>query len=186
MKKKRVLVLSVMIMASLTGCIPRLAPEQIEYMLKRTAVLETYSYTYRDMVYITDPNLLARIFNTDTPLLFSINYKVKAGIDMQDIRAERTGINLLAIKLIIPSARITTLDAEETSIDQYFGRRNAYNLNEIIEKIGSNKAKIEQAAISDGILKKAENNAIEILSDWLRKQGYRDIIVIIQGQGIKG
>ncbi|AEJ60404.1 hypothetical protein Spith_0117 [Spirochaeta thermophila DSM 6578] len=161
-------------------------PERIAYHIKEVLLLGTYEYTYRDIIYIEDPNWLARLFKVDHPLLFSIVYHIQAGIDLSTLTITRHPTDPGHLIISHEPARILSIDADERAIHEYFGAPNTYPHPRLLEEINRRKPAVEQLAISQGLLEKAQARAHLLVEELLREAGYTTIEWHIESGGPEG
>ena len=117
------LVVSSMSLAS--GCAPISRTElvRMEDRIESLLELHTYEHIYRDLVYFGEERSFLFIKTVDRAVLFSIDISVRAGVDLADgvtVTADRRDPNRIYVRM--PQARILSVDADESSIEEYFIR----------------------------------------------------------------
>jgi len=152
----------------------------IETHIKEILDLPAYEYVYRDIVYVGSEKKFLKIIPTrDTEVLFAIDVRVQAGIDL------KKGIRLLPgkdkdITLVLPRAEILLVDADEASIEQYFAQERVGQIMrlEYYDEIDRKKETIQEDAVKRGILYRAEENSEKLLRNFLRLAGFEEILFI--------
>jgi hypothetical protein len=114
----------------------------------------------------------------DKRLLFSIDIRVQAGINLQkgfEIITERGNRSALYLKL--PAPEILLIDAREDTINQYFLKEYGGTISrlEFSDEIDAVKARIAEDARTRGILDQARRNAEDILENILALSGFTEI-----------
>ena len=117
----------------------------------------------------------------DSIQLFAVA-RIGAGVDLNDVtvRDVRVDTDEGVVELVIPRAEIqyVEVDNEATQIlDRSTGifTRGDPRLETDARQIADEV--LREAAIDGGILEKAEENAIEVLTDFLLGLGYRDVVI---------
>ena len=165
----------------LGGCglqVKQSVPDHDEIQRRVSAVLElpTYEYIYRDIVYIADQASFLGIRHRDTQLLFSVDVRLQAGIDLQrgfSVHPRSSRI----IEIHLPEPEILLIDADEATIHQYFKREFGGEINRLAyyDEISHSKEKIRNDALSRGVLDRAKENAISLIESALRQAGFSGI-----------
>lgn len=146
----------------------------IDSEIKNITKLSTYQHIYKDIVYIKEDKNFFSLSLHSKSVLFSVNINVTAGIDYDKIKYK---IEDKTITVTLPDAEIFSIDADETSIVQYFikEKNSKIDLLTIYNAINEKKTEIELDAINRGILNKAENNAEILISDFLFSIGFKEV-----------
>jgi len=151
--------------------------------------LQSCEYVYRDVVYQGRlEKILGLITSKETRVLFSVNLKVKAGIDLSR-KLEITPVPASsaagepAILLRLPAARILEVDSDENSIHQYFiyeyglMQEERVKWLDVQDELAKSKEKIKADAIRRGILVKAWDNSGTILKNLFHLAGYKTVLI---------
>ena len=151
---------------------PPINAASIEQQVKAVLELPTYEYVYRDIIYIAEQAEFLGFRHTDKQLLFAVDVRLQAGVDLTkgiEIKVE----NAHEITLTLPNPEILLIDADESSISQYFKKEFGGEISrlEYYDEISRSKEQIRQDAIENGVLAKAEDNAASILRSLLQQQG---------------
>lgn len=149
---------------------------EIVQKIRHILTLPTHELIYRDIVYLDESKTFLLFKLADRRVLFSVNIRVQAGIDLEEgFRVRR--ISPSGIKVTLPAAKILLIDAEENSIEQFFSKEmgGPVTLLSYYEEIERKKPEIEKDALSRGILTKAESNAQAVISSLLETLGFTEI-----------
>ena len=142
--------------------------------------LETASYVMEKVITAeSGQGPLSFIFGDR--LLLIAHGEVIAGMDMADFDADDLSWGeggTLYVRLPEPSILVTTLDNERTQV--YDRRTGLVGLNQQLEAEARQEAErlIEEAALNQGILKRAENNARLFLRSLLRGIGAEHVVFV--------
>ncbi len=165
----------------ITACAPSRAAqvirmqEQIESLLE----LHTYEHIYRDLVYFGEERSFLGIPTVDRALLFSVDIRVRAGMDLAEgvvLTADRTSASRIYVRL--PNPEILTVDADESSIREYFIREKggSVGLLELSGQLEGAKARTAEEAVRRGILEQADANARRIVRGFLNLAGFSEVV----------
>jgi hypothetical protein len=149
----------------------------LENRIREILNMPTFEHVYRDIIYLGEERKFLKIIPTmEKRLLFSINVHVKAGIDLSE------GIEVVrkdkgVIQVYLPPAKILVIDADETSINQYFASAWGGEIERLdyYDEIGAAKEDIRLDALRRGILDNAEANGKKLLEKFLKLAGYTTI-----------
>ena len=167
-----------------SSCSKPMPPDEAGEKIKKLLVLPAYEHVYRDIIYYNEERTLAifRIYKKE--LLFTINIRVQAGVDLQN------GFSLVAdgpesVKVTLPRAEILLVDADETSINEMFITEinKGIRLMDYYGEIDAKKDEIARAAVDGGILEKAEENIRFMVTNMLQAAGYDHVTVLFGGPG---
>jgi hypothetical protein len=174
-----------------SGC-SRPPPDLTALGEKCRSILELQSceFIYHDIIYQgKTEKLLGLLVTRDTRLLFSVDIRVSAGIDLQNgpdivlenLPAPADGLPGLVIQL--PAARILDSDADENTIHQYFlheyGLDGGGKVNwlDFQDEIAQAKKRAETDALKRGLLDTAWDNAAASLGSFFRLAGFGEVKV---------
>jgi Protein of unknown function (DUF4230) len=117
----------------------------------------------------------------DRKILMSCRASIKAGIDLSAIQADNINLTDKSITLQIPPAKIIALDmpaenivVEYQDIDLF---RSPFKAGERDALAAQAEAQIRSGTEAMGLLQSAEANAKQVLTDFLKRLGYTDIII---------
>lgn len=138
--------------------------------------LPTYEQIYRDIIYV-DRERSFLVFRTmHAQVLFSIEIRVQAGIDLvSGFRLSRNDDRSITVAL--PAAEILLVDADESTINQYFVKSSGGSVGRLdyYDEIERIKTEIEQDAVRREILQKAAANARNLILQLLRSAGIEEV-----------
>lgn len=153
------------------GCTDKQTPteDEIESRVRDILSLPTFEHVYRDVVYVGEEGRFLGILTKDKKVLFSIDVNVRAGIDLTEgieIEFPEAGSAIVSL----PPAKVLSIDADENTIYQYFVREWGGSLSTLqyYDEINRKKELIREDAVSRGILNNAEENARQLVRNFLR------------------
>ena len=152
---------------------------RMEDRLESVLELHTYEHIYRDLVYFGEERSFLFIKTVDRAVLFSVDIRVRAGLDLSEgitLTADRSSRSRIYVRL--PEPTILTVDADESTIDEYFIREQGgrIGLLEMSDQIEAAKERTREEAIDRGILQRAEENARRIITGFLTIAGYEEVV----------
>lgn len=155
--------------------------DQLESLLE----LHTYEHIYRDLVYFGEERSFLFIKTVDRAVLFSIDIRVRAGIDLTKgvtLTADRFDPERIYVRL--PPPGILAVDADESSIEEYFIREQGgrIGLLEITDQLDDAKGRVAREAAERGILDQADANARRIVTGFLSMAGFREVVFAARGE----
>ncbi len=151
---------------------------RIEQRIRGLLEISTFEHLYREVVFFGEERSLLFLRTMDRRVLFSINIRVRAGVDLRDgfeLRGDPVRPERLFVRL--PSARILLVDADERSIEQYFVREQGGTIRwlELTDHLESVKETVRHDAIERGILLRADQNAERVVRNMLELAGFTDV-----------
>lgn len=167
----------------------KVLPSQDEIQRRVSAVLElpTYEYIYRDIVYIAEQASFLGIRHRDTQLLFAVDVRLQAGIDLRKGFSVRPIIarplSAPRVEVRLPEPEVLLIDADESSIQQYFKREFGGEINRLdyYDEISRSKEKIREDAVARGVLEQARKNAVSLIESVLGHAGFEEIDIRFAG-----
>ncbi len=169
-----------------SGCAPVSNAEvvRLERQLESVLELHTYEHVYRDLVYFGEERSFLFIKTVDRAVLFSVDIRVRAGIDLSEgleLEVDRSAADRIAVRM--PAPAIMSVDADETTISEYFLREQGARIGllEISDRLEHAKERIAAEAVGRGILTEAEANARQIIRGLLAMAGFRDVVFVPAG-----
>jgi len=156
----------------------RRPPTDVERQIRGVLELPSYEYLYRDIIYIADQAKFLGFRHKDTQLLFSVNIRLHAGVDLQK-GIQVTPISAGGLSISLPAAEILLVDADENSITQYFKKEFGGQIERLAyyDEISLSKERIRSDAIDRGVLTQAQSNAASVLRSLLQSQGFSPVEV---------
>ncbi len=139
--------------------------------------LVTAKQIYREVIYSKETKDFLWIPLKNKEFLFALDYTITAGIDIsKGFKVEdRDGYKLITL----PRAEIFSIDADDTSIKEYFIKQRFSKLNrdDYFQLIKESKLSILSGNSIDVLLNESEENAKELLKSLLQVS---DIIVEVE------
>lgn len=176
--------LAVLILASLvgvSGCAPvsRSDLVRLEDRIESLLELSTYEHIYRDLVYFGEERSFLFIKTVDRAVLFSVDIRVRAGVDLArgvTVTPDRRDPNRIYVRL--PEPEILAVDADESSIEEYFIREQGgrIGLLELTDQLDEAKGRIAREAVERGILDRADENARRLITGFLAMAGFTEVV----------
>jgi hypothetical protein len=189
--------------------------ERLERNVEDILTLHTYEHRYRSIVYFGEKKRFLFLDTVDRQVLFGIDVVVQAGIDLAEGVEVRVGVrgdggaggagdappsdprggrggpeSAGALYVTLPAATILLTDADEGSIREYFqtDRGGSVGWLEYSEEIENAKVKAREAAVADGILDQARENASVVVREFLELAGFDSVVVRFRPgrEGING
>ncbi len=161
----------------------RLQSSTVERQIKAVLELPTYEYVYRDIIYIADQAEFLGFRHRDKQLLFAVDVHLQAGIDLKKgvtvTPAETRPGGNRGLSITLPAPEILMIDADETSITQYFKKEFGGEISrlEYYDEISQSKVQIRRDALERGVLTRARENASSVVRSLLQSQGIEPVIV---------
>jgi len=161
---------------------PTIIPDPVTYInqIQALARLETIQYTVEQVVAAeTGQGTLAFAFGTQ--ILVQIHGTVIAGIDMQKLSPSDMQLQSGVLSVKLPPAEIFATSVDENKTQVYNIQTGVFarlDPNLVIAALQSGKDKITTAALDDGILKLAQQNAESYLSKFFAALGYQNTIFV--------
>ncbi len=153
------------------------AAEALELSVRNILEIPAYEQIYRDIVYIGEEQKVLFFTTTDKRLLFSVDIKIQAGIRNADnIKIElsgKTGDGQKAARVYVPRSEILLVDADESSIEQYFIKEQGGDISRLdyYNEINAKKDDLVKTAIESGLLEKADSNVQKLIRGFLELSG---------------
>ncbi|AFG38661.1 DUF4230 domain-containing protein [Spirochaeta africana] len=151
---------------------------QLEQRIRAVLQLHTAEHLYRDVIYVGEQTRTLGFATRDQHLLFAIQLRVRAGIDLDDSSLLLAPGRAGEIQVTLPPARILSVQADEHSIHEYFsgGRGTPITMLSYFEEIAAAKDLAAADARQRGILQQAYRNAQEIISNILELDGTARVV----------
>ena len=112
-------------------------------------------------------------------MLFSVDIRVRAGVDLARgviVTPDRRDPNRIYVRL--PEPEILAVDADESSIEEYFIREQGgrIGLLELTDQLEEAKERIAREAVERGILDRADENARRLITGFLAMAGFTEVV----------
>lgn len=148
---------------------PKVTTDLISQRLMAAQDLVTVEYYYTNMGQFEHQNDFYgwRVPLTKKGFIVSYDGIIKAGIDMGEVQVNLSGDSL---ELTIPEAKIISHEMNQESIEVFDESRNIFNPISITDFTGftnDQRVKIEDKAISNGLLTEAKERGEDTLKTWL-------------------
>jgi Protein of unknown function (DUF4230) len=131
----------------------------------------TARHIYRNVIYTEiKENLIV-----DKRSLFTIDYIVTAGVDFSG--GVKIDTESSTVRITYPYPKILSVDADESTIDEYFSRQRFGKLkqSDYLNLLYDEKSRIEEDALNAGILERADKNLQRLISGILKEGGIEKI-----------
>jgi Protein of unknown function (DUF4230) len=146
--------------------------------IQRLQRLETVIYTMDKLVTGAKENPLLPDFLTGDRLLMLVHGEVVAGIDFANLKSDDVKVSGKQIRLHLPAAQVfsTRLDSAKTRV---YSRQTGLlvptdpNLETQVRQEAERQ--LQQAALADGVLRTAQQNATSTISSLLQGLGFEKI-----------
>jgi len=147
---------------------PEISLDIVNSEIREIGELATMEYLYTNAAKFSDAK---QIKNWNIPLtkktfILKWDGAIKAGIDVNEIRTELDQEKKV-ITIQLPEAKILSHDPDRDSVevlDESDGLFNPVNLNDQVKFDAASEKEMEQRAIENGLLEKAQKNAGEVIS----------------------
>lgn len=139
--------------------------------IKNLEELVTARHIYRNVIYTEiKENLIV-----DKRSLFTINYVVTAGVDLSGGFNIEVKNNAIVVNYTYP--QILNIDADESSIEQYFTleRFGKLKQSDYLNIVFDEKERIKDDALNGGILERADKNLQRLISGILKEGGIKEV-----------
>lgn len=161
---------------------PTIIPDPVTYInqIQALARLETIQYSVEQVV-TAETNQGTFAFVVGNQILVQIHGTVVAGIDMQKLSPSDLQLQNGVLSAKLPPAEIfaTTVNEDKTKVyNVQTGVFAKLDPNLVIAAVRSGKDKITSAALDDGILQQAQQNAEAYLSRFFAALGYQNTIFV--------
>ena len=146
--------------------------------IQRLQRLETVVYTMDKLVTGAKENPVFPDFLAGDRLLMLVHGEVVAGIDFTDLKPGDVRVNGKQIQLHLPAAKVfrTRIDSAKTRVySRQTGLLVATDPNLETQVRQEAERQLEEAAMADGILRTAQQNAVSTISSLLQGLGFEKI-----------
>jgi hypothetical protein len=146
--------------------------------IQRLQRLETVLYTMDKLVTGAKENPLLPDFLTGDRLLMMVHGEVVAGIDFSNLKLDDVRVDGKQIHLHLPAAQVfsTRLDSAKTRVySRQTGLLVATDPNLETQVRQEAERQMQEAALADGILRTAQQNAASTISSLLQGLGFEKI-----------
>ncbi|HIP32879.1 MAG TPA: DUF4230 domain-containing protein [Crocinitomicaceae bacterium] len=155
-------------------------PNPNVYEIRNIGELSTTEYTVGKIVQLDDKATEWYKYG-DRKILISTKAKIKAGIDLTQIKEGDIEVSGTKIIITLPPAKVTSfsMDSEHvhTEMEEINGFRQEFTQQEKNAFLKQGEAAIKRDIADTGILQDANDNAIVFLKDFYKNLGYEEVIV---------
>lgn len=158
-------------------------PKADVYEIRNIGELSTTEYTIGKIVKVDDVDSDWYWVGKygDRKILISTKAKVKAGIDMTQIKDDDIRISGNKIVITLPPAKIISFSMDpkdiETKMESINGFRDKFTQQEKNAFLKQGEASIKRDLAETGIIKDANDNAALFLEDFYKNLGFEEVIV---------
>lgn len=159
-------------------------PVTIVHDVRSLARLETIQYSVEKVVTADSGQAFLKTLFGDRLLLVAHGVVI-AGVDLEKVGPEDLWLENGVLYMRLPEAEVfvATLDNDQSYIyDRQRGFLTKGDVNLETEARRVAEVEIEKAALQDGILKMARQNAENFLGRMLRQLGYEEVIFVPEGE----
>lgn len=167
-----------LLLSFVLSCTPQqnISKPVIENQIRGILDLPTIEYIYREIIYVGHEARFLGIKHLDKRLLFAIDLVINAGIDLtKGIEIK----NLIdgSIQIILPEPEILAIDADESTIYQYFVKEWGDKVSHLdyYDEILKTKNSVKKDAIERGILFKAKENTENMILKIFSAYGFTNV-----------
>jgi Protein of unknown function (DUF4230) len=152
------------------------------FAFKEMSDLATVEYTLSKVVKANDNATWYKLGKRK--IIMSVMAYAKAGIDLSQIKDEQVVINNDGIIIQLPKAKLIYLNIPPEEIKEEMAAtglfRQGFDNNEKNELLIQAENSIRHSIDSLGILKKAEDNAQLFISNFVKRLGYKNVIITFE------
>ncbi len=162
---------------------------RLQHRLEKLFELHTAETVHRDIVYIGERREILLWRFVDTRVLFSVDYRVTAGLNLAEgVQVRRVPWRRAQLRVTLPPAKVLSVEIDESSIRQYLVHRRGRRLGwlEIAAELERVKDRVAEDAERYGLLKRAEANAAELARRVLTGAGFEQADIRLRSAGATG
>jgi hypothetical protein len=152
--------------------------EELSERIRTILELPSVEYRYKEIVYVGVEKSFLFIPTSSKEVLFSVEIRVQAGIDLQQpFTVKRDIRNPRKIHLTLPPPKVLLLDVDEGTIRQYFIVEQGSRIRRMdySKELESAKQRVLQDAYKRGILLDAERQANTLIEHMLFAAGVEEV-----------
>lgn len=163
----------------LSGCAEEEVPRPDVYQIRDIGVLSTTEFTLGKIVKLSDDAEWYKF--GDRKILISTRAKVKAGVNLLDIREGDITVQGNSIRIVLPPVEITSFEMNpgdiKTEMIDVNGFRMGFSQEEKNEILRMGEKSIRKEIYQTSILQEASKNATTFVKDFYSELGYDNIEV---------
>lgn len=149
------------------------------FEIREIGTLSTTEYTLGKIIKLDDKGEWYKI--GDRKMLISCKAKVKAGVNLGEIKDEDIKVKGKRIEITIPHAQVTSFDMDPNSIKMEMVEVSGFRFQFTQEETNIILQKGEKAIRKDmkelNILSDAEKNAKVFIKDFYKQLGFEEVII---------
>lgn len=149
------------------------------YEIRQIGTLSTTEYTLGKVIKLNDEGEWYKF--GDRKMLISCKAKVKAGVDLSQIKDDDIRVDGTKIEITIPEARITSFDMDPRSIKVEMTEVSGFRFQFTLEETNNILKQGEQSIRKDlkqlNILDDANRNAQVFIRDFYKQLGFEEVII---------
>jgi hypothetical protein len=164
----------------LAGCSEETKTPSVDvYEIRNIGLLSTSEYTIGKIIQLDDNKEWYKF--GDRKILISCKAKIKAGINLLELKVSSIQVDGDKITIELPPVQITTFEMDPSSVRTEMVDVNGFRANfsqtekNKILRLGEKSIRANLTEI--GIKKEAEKNAIAFVHDFYEQLGYKEVIV---------
>jgi hypothetical protein len=178
--KPFIIFLSISVLLFLQSCSSEeKAPSVDVYEIRNIGLLSTSEYTIGKVVKLDDNKEWYKF--GDRKILISCKAKVKAGINLMELKDSSIHVNGSKITIELPPVQITVFEMDPTSVhtemEDINGFRADFSQTDKNRILRLGEKSIREHLEETGIKKEAEKNAIAFITDFYKQLGFEEIDV---------
>lgn len=156
--------------------------------IQAQAELSTVEYSTMTEIYRENAGegLLDEFFSTKETMLMLVYGDVNAGFDLNQLEPDDLWTDGDRVRLVLPAPRIlnTTIDFDRTHVVYYDSSLLLDDIDPNLQgaAFGQAQKAIEEAALQEGILERANQYGKLYYENWLYSLGFKDVEVVVDGQ----
>lgn len=181
---RKIVILPILIF--LFSCGPFSQVDRVQEELASLLEMPLYEMIFHEIVYLEEDSRFLLFFGGYKSTLFSIDFSVIAGMDMQE---SPPSVILRGNKIFIElgTPKILSVDAKEESIHMYYmaEEKSSFSLKDYQGFIRDYSSVIKKQAIEEGIIKSAKKKARAEIEALVKSMGFSDIEIRFRDQGIQ-
>lgn len=154
-------------------------PEPDVYQIKDIGILATSEYTLGKVIKLSDPPEWYKL--GDRKILISTKAKVKTGCDLSQLKEGDIEVIGNKIKITLPNVSLTSFEMNpddiRTEMKNISGFRSDFSQEEVNKILKLGEQAIRAEVMKTNILKDAEENTKEFITNFYKDLGFEDVIV---------
>ena len=170
------LIFAICVMTAACGRAYSFKLEHTEPRIESLIRIASYEYTFKEILYFGEQKSILGFKTVDKGFLASIDITLTAGYDLTegfDMKADSFG----TVTVSLPKPKILSIDADETSIREYYSyqRGEALTHMDLYGQINAVKPELIREAAAQGLFARAEENAQMLIGELLLSMGFKEV-----------